>query len=81
MRKEREAFELEKRRKEAADEAARQLADREKLEAEAKRIESGTQMSKMQLDSEKAISEKKLEEEDEALEAEIVMSQELIQDF
>lgn len=31
--------------------------------------------------SEKVVSEKQLEEEDEVLEAEIVMSQELIQDF
>ena len=49
------------------------------MEAEARRVEHGTQMSARQASpeppSEKDIlSEKQLEEEDEALEAEIVMS-------
>ena len=72
----------EKRRKEADEEAQRQEEERQRLEAEAKRIEQGTQMSKkVEEPVDDVTSEKKLEEEDEALEAEIVMSQELIQDF
>ena len=50
----------------------KQETERKRLEAEA---QNGTQMSAS------VISEKKVSEEDEALEAEIVMSQELIGDF
>lgn len=84
LRKEREAFEEERRRKEAEDEARRQLE-------EAKRIDNGTnpptpdqEVPEPKAEAEPkadVIMEKKPEDEDEALEQEIVMSQELIQDF